>query len=430
MGARALPLIAATLALALLWAGPAAAQPGPPLRTPEAALEGAVRCVGPDLRGAARRPVLLVHGTFVDASFWDPTYARALPAAGHPTCTVDVPDGELGDVQRSVEYVVAAIREVNDRAGRPIAVIGHSQGAFLPTLALRLWPDLARRVEDFVGLAGVYGNGTQAAELACGVACAASAHQLAPGSRLLTAYARRPLYDGPSYSTIATDFDELVVPQPSAGTLEGVRRIAVQDLCPGRPVEHGGIIADAVAYALVRDALDHEGPANAARVGPAGCARPFVPGTDLGGLTVQLAKILPVFPGLVTRPAPDPPLICALDPACAKPRLRPIVHAATTPRRDPRRPYVLSTAGTVEQPPNAQEPCGGRVTVEVERGQRRLSRRSVAVGRDCTFSSRTTIGRSARAARRARGRLRVTARFGGTPELSPTGARAQRVVTR
>lgn len=389
-----------------------------------------MRC-GPGVEQASRTPVLLVHGTFLDASSWDPTYARTLPRAGDPTCTVNVPDQELGDVQRSVEYVVHAIRAISARAGRPIAVVGHSQGAFLPSLALRLWPDLATKVADFVGLAGVYGNGTQVARLACALRCAAAARQLSPGSNLLAAYARRPLYDGPDYTTISTVFDELVVPQPTAGRLGDVRDIAVQDLCPGRPVEHGGLLADAVAYALVRDALDHDGPADARRVGTRACGDVLMPDVDGPAFAALLVSIVPTFPGLVTRPVgEEPALRCALDRVCEKPRLRPTVEARTTPRTDGRRPWTFTTTGRLEQPEGALDRCAGRVVVRIARGRRTVSRRSAPVAPDCGFASRVRLGRTARAGRRVRGSLRVTVQFQGAGELLGASARAQRVRAR
>ena len=48
---------------------------------------------------------------------------------------MELPGHATGDGQRSVEYVVAAIRAVSARAHRRIAVVGHSQGALLATFA-------------------------------------------------------------------------------------------------------------------------------------------------------------------------------------------------------------------------------------------------------------------------------------------------------
>ncbi len=109
-----------------------------------------LRCTG-DPKGPGPVPVLLVHGTAVTAlENWGSSYFPALVAEGHAVCTVTMPEVSTGDLQRSIEYVATAIRTFNDAADRPISVLGHSQGAFLPRIALKVWPDLtcARRRRD------------------------------------------------------------------------------------------------------------------------------------------------------------------------------------------------------------------------------------------------------------------------------------------
>src|SRR5215208_1992560 len=51
---------------------------------------GAVTCAGPDLRTAAKPPVLLVHGTFVTDEPWRGGAYEALQAARYPTCLAHV----------------------------------------------------------------------------------------------------------------------------------------------------------------------------------------------------------------------------------------------------------------------------------------------------------------------------------------------------
>jgi pimeloyl-ACP methyl ester carboxylesterase len=406
-------LIAALSATAVLLgtAGPADALPGPPLQEPRSALERALWC-SPNLAGAKSVPVLLVHGTFATSQWWTPTYRRALPTSGHPVCTVDVPDREAGDVQRSVEYVVHAIRAVAERAGRRIAVIGHSQGAFLVTFALRYWPDLGARVEDFVGLAGLYERGSALGSVLCADACPASAWQLRPGSRLLRAYASRHLYSGPDYTTISTAFDEFVVPQPDAGRLRGARNLALQDVCPGRLAEHGMITADAAAYALVLDAIEHPGPSDPARVGAAICTARFIPGTDVVGLAEQFALTAVGVADFLARPVgAEPPVRCPLGPGCQRQRLRPQLNAQMTASA---RARSVRVRGIVVLPPGALEQCTGFVRLRVFQGDRTLVAHRFAVGSDCRFTAslslpdhRTTHG------------LRVIASFPGTSELRP-----------
>lgn len=59
-----------------------------------------------------------------------------------------------------------------------------------------------------------------------------------------------------------------VRPPAQAGglrALAGAANIAIQDPCPGRPVDPIGLMRDGVAWALALDALIHDGPAAAGR---------------------------------------------------------------------------------------------------------------------------------------------------------------------
>ncbi len=239
-----------------------------------------LRCTG-DPAGPGPVPVLLVHGTALTAlENWGSSYFPALLAEGHAVCTVSLPEISTGDLQRSIEYVATAIRTFNDTAGRPISVLGHSQGAFLPRIALKVWPDLAARVDDVIGLAGVYERGSEALVPRCADECVVAMRQMATGSKLLRALNRRPLPEGPSYTNIGTLNDGTVTPQPAANKQRGAKAIEIQDVCPGREIpisEHGLIIGDAVAKALVDDALGHRGPAKARRVPTATCNEVFYP---------------------------------------------------------------------------------------------------------------------------------------------------------
>lgn len=295
-----------------------AASPGPPLLEPADALTQSLTC-GPGVDHAASAPVLLVHGTLVSKRFWEQGYARVLPTIGRPVCVLDLPGRETYDVQRSVEYVVNAIRTVNDRAGRPVVVIGHSQGGTLSAMALRFWPDLAARVQDLVLLAGVGDEGTSSFALLCTPPCGPAGHQLRPGTRLLAALARKPLPAGPGYTAISTKTDELVFPQPQAGLIPGMRNVAVQDLCPGRIVEHGLLAVDSVAFALARDAMDRPGPADPSAIDRrAACGRLFMPGMGLLAPVQMAADFASGLPAYYAHPVDrEPALRSYLDPAAA-----------------------------------------------------------------------------------------------------------------
>jgi hypothetical protein len=84
---------------------------------------------------------------------------------------------------------------------------------------------------------------------------------------------------GPTVTSIYSDTDEVVWPEPTASTLPGAANIGLQTLCPGRIVDHATMLADAVGYALVLDALTHPGPAVPGRIAnrPSSCRNLFMP---------------------------------------------------------------------------------------------------------------------------------------------------------
>jgi triacylglycerol esterase/lipase EstA (alpha/beta hydrolase family) len=263
------------------WAdGPAPAVAGPALEEPADDLAAALRCPStfthPD-----REVVLLVHGTAVTAEeHWGWNYAKHLPATGRDVCTVALPDRALGDIQTSAEYVVAAVRTLAATHGE-VDLIGHSQGSIVPRWAIRWWPDVAAAVDDAVLLAGPH-HGTVATDVACGAgSCAPAAWQMRPGSDFITALNAGDETPGDvSWSSIYSQTDELVQPFSTA-VLDGAANVAIQDLCPGRPVHHAGLNSDPVVWALVLGALDAAGPADASTVDPVSCVKPSYPGATV-----------------------------------------------------------------------------------------------------------------------------------------------------
>jgi triacylglycerol lipase len=224
-------------------------------------------------------PVLLVHGTGLDADqSWAWNYEKTLPAAGFDWCAVTLPDAALGDIQVATESVVGAIDRIHARTGRKVAVITHSQGGMEGRWAVRWWPRTRSHVDDLVLLASP-NHGIAAAD-----ACAASGNcwpavwQMTSASHFLAALNRGDETPGAvSYTNIYSRTDELVEPSTTV-PLAGASNVAVQDVCPGRPVHHGGLLDDAPTWDLVVDALTHAGAADPRRVGPTACLAPFAPG--------------------------------------------------------------------------------------------------------------------------------------------------------
>jgi triacylglycerol esterase/lipase EstA (alpha/beta hydrolase family) len=253
----------------------------PPLETDPAKLEAGLVCtpfVHPD-----KPPVLLVHGTFTSGyEQYDWTYLPLLDNLGFDVCEVTYPDRGFGDQQVSAEYVVYALREMHARSGRKVAMIGHSQGAAVPRWALKWWPSAREATEDFVLQAGP-SHGTQVAllpPLLPGLTgLPAAFFQFSPDSNFVRALNEDDETPGDvSYTSLYTMFDELVqpvTPVPTAALDLGqdnpkVTNLLLQDLCPGRFVDHVTIgLTDRLAFELTLDAISNPGPLDIERAGGA-----------------------------------------------------------------------------------------------------------------------------------------------------------------
>lgn len=303
--------------------------PGPAMVVPRSVRAAALKCSG-DVDDPAHPPVLLVAGTALTAAEnWEPTYQPVLRDRGHVVCTVELPAYATRDAQANSEFVATAIRTMATRSNRKISIIGHSQGAFLPQVALRTWPDLSAHVEDVIGIAGVYDRGSERLAARCSERCTPVFHQLATGSAFLSSIGQRRLPTGPSYTNVGTLGDLTVTPQPTANQQRGATSIMVEDVCPGRSIpapEHAMIAGDNVALELTLDALDNAGAANLDRLNPAVCDTDQYPDFDSEEFLAATAMI-----GTRTgnRTADEPALYCRRRAACAHPRLRGYLTANT-----------------------------------------------------------------------------------------------------
>jgi hypothetical protein len=321
--------------LAAMLAMPAAADaafappdtPGPPLSVPRSKLAPALDCNG-SLKRASRAPVLLVPGTTLNPEVeyswnWEPALSRL----DWPYCAVTLPSDAMSDVQISGEYVVYAIRRMHARSDRRVDLIGHSQGGMVPRWALRFWPRTRGMVDDVVGLSPS-NHGTVDAIPACSAGCAPAFWQQRTGSNFLRALnSYTETFPGISYTSAYTRTDEVVVPNvgPAASSsLQGgggeIANVAIQDVCPADPSEHLAIgTYDNTAYELAIDALSHRGPADPARIAPAACTDPLMPGVDrstfLSDYWRELSYIGRVIATSPTVPR-EPPLACYTTATC------------------------------------------------------------------------------------------------------------------
>ncbi|MGI5336502.1 esterase/lipase family protein [Streptomyces sp. CA-181903] len=232
------------------------------------------------------RPVVLVHGTWLDAAATWPALAGHLTRRGYCVFALDygrVPDAPglagLGPVERSAGELASFVDEVlaTTRA-RQVDIVGHSQGGMMPRYYLRFLGG-ARKVHTLVGL-GPSNHGTTVLGLSTLAryvpATTVLLHHPALRQQLAGSAFLRELnrggdtVPGVRYTVIATRFDEVVVPYRSQFlTGPDVDNILLQDVCPLDPAAHWTLaLADPVAFRLVANALD---PAHAA---PVDCGGP------------------------------------------------------------------------------------------------------------------------------------------------------------
>jgi hypothetical protein len=151
-------------------------------------------------------------------------------------------------------------------------VIGISQGGLEVRWALRWWPALRGLVDDVVMIA-TPNHGSVFADVSCITDCLPALWQTRTGSRLLAVLNQGDETPGDiDYTSVFSTTDPIIQPVTTAPVAGGAN-VAVQDVCPGRVVEHAQAVFDATVHAVVLDALRHRGPAVAARVRRASCAQ-------------------------------------------------------------------------------------------------------------------------------------------------------------
>ncbi|MGY2065402.1 lipase family alpha/beta hydrolase [Blastococcus sp. SYSU DS0619] len=299
---RLMTALTAALAAVLLGGGVASAAPapstgeyapldqrGPALSVSRTDLQESLTCNGP-LRDLRQDPVLLVPGTTMDPQVgFDWNYMRAFDQRGWRWCAVTLPSDATGDIQVAGEHLVHAIRTMSQQARRDVDVVGWSQGGMVPRWALRFWPDTRELVDDLVGLSPS-NHGTVLADTSCSTGpCTPANHQQASQSQFLQALnSGAETFAGVDYTVAYTAADEIVVPNTPAMASSALRtgdgriaNVATQEVCPANAADHFAIGSyDPVGYAIVVDALTHDGPAVRGRIPLTTCAQLFQPGVD------------------------------------------------------------------------------------------------------------------------------------------------------
>ncbi len=310
------PLLAVLTLFFFCFAAPASAT-DPAFDVPTAQLAAAMDCTPfthPD-----KPVVLMVHGyTSSYEHSYKTLYAKVFISEGYDVCGINLPDFALYDMQVSAEYVAYAIQSVYAATGKKVDVIGHSEGVLVTRWALKWWGSVQTMVDDAILLAGP--NNGLAATAVCSTfpLCPAAALQFTENSHFMTALnAGNVTPGGISYTSVYSTTDELV-PSSSAPLGGTASNIAVQDICPlpllslpVRVVTHIGMLDDSVAWALILDAITHDGPAVASRVSSSVCNSLYAPGLtalDAGNAEAGAVADFTLHAGGATTTTTEPPL--------------------------------------------------------------------------------------------------------------------------
>lgn len=335
-----LPALVALLCSAVLAAGLSSAnaasyapldRPGPALAPTPAELEASLTCTD-SVDEAETDVVLLSPGTATTSteSFgwnWQP----ALDQLDIPWCAMDLPQQALGPIDVAAQYIVHAIRTVSERSGRKVDILGWSQGGMSMRWSLRFWPDTRSLVDDVIGFAASnHGTASGPTARCAQLGCRAAVYQQAADSKFVKALnSTTETFAGVSYTNIYSKFDEVVVPNSGPEnctscltTGEGdIANIATQELCPLDVSDHVLIGISTATYALVVDALTHDGPAVLSRTSTAGCLSLLMPGvTDPASANALLPSLQAAVGTLAIAPGPLP------NPVVSEP----VVHAEPT----------------------------------------------------------------------------------------------------
>ena len=138
-------------------------------------------------------------------------------------------------------------------AGAPVSMSsGTPQAGWWPGWAADLGG--AHQARRIITLGSPH-HGTRIAELGAVLspgACPSACQQLVPGSDLLDALDESA--DGPIWTSLWTEQDEVVTP-PDSAQLDGALNIEVQSVCADATVAHGQLPRDPLVVGLVERAL-------------------------------------------------------------------------------------------------------------------------------------------------------------------------------
>ncbi|KAI9649526.1 hypothetical protein NHQ30_002104 [Ciborinia camelliae] len=224
---------------------------------------------------------------------------------------LNIPSALLDDAQINAEYVAYALQYLYAMTSEKPAIVTWSQGSLDAQWAFKYWPSIPKIVTDHIAISPDY-HGTVLAYILCpgfatgnDIACTPSVLQQRYQSNFVTQL--RSNNGDSAYvptTTVYSLTDEIVQPQigtAASGFLNDARGVGVsntylQVACLGLPAgglyTHEGVLYNPVAYALVIDALQNEGPGSFDRVSDQ-CGNLVAPGISLSDV-IETTALIPL----------------------------------------------------------------------------------------------------------------------------------------
>ena len=179
--------------------------------------------------------------------------ATTLRAQGREAVVVPSPGDGTGDLREQARGLDVAARAAVAAGSPSVDVVGYSAGG----VVARIWVaeqgggEVARRVVTL----GSPHHGTSTAGLAAALApdaCPVACRQLVPDGELLGDLEETP--DGPLWTSVWTDQDEVVTP-PDSAALGGAVDVRLQAVCPDAVVAHGELPDDPLTVGVLLRAI-------------------------------------------------------------------------------------------------------------------------------------------------------------------------------
>jgi triacylglycerol lipase len=210
-------------------------------------------------------PVVLVPGTFENASMWTADSPQ-IKAAGYCVFSLSYGNNATGDIPTSARQLGTFVNQVLAQTGASkVDLVGHSQGGMMP----RYWMKFdggAAKVDELIGIAPSNHGTTNPLAKPAGPFCPACAQQAAGSPFIANLNAGGDTLPGVFYTVISTRYDEVVTPYQSqalhGGASGQVTNVVLQNDCPLDLSEHLTIPDDPVTMQWVLNALGRSGPAN------------------------------------------------------------------------------------------------------------------------------------------------------------------------